>query len=81
MQQSLSSFCLAVSDPGSVFSHPGQLRERMEKPLLEAHQMQKLGHSVPDSSQAPAASQGLYFTSLQHHTLAFRSHAADAFAD
>lgn len=29
-------------------------------PLLEAHQMQKLGHWVPDSSQALAAVRSLY---------------------
>lgn len=82
MQQSSSSFLpYCFPDPESAFSHPGSSGRERKGPLLEAHQMQKLGHSVPDGSQAPVAVGSLCFSSFQDQTLALWGHAANAPVD
>lgn len=44
--------------------------------LLEAHQMQKLGHPVPEGSQAPVAIRSLHFSPSQNPALALWIHTA-----
>lgn len=64
-----SPFCFR-----GVLSHTlGSSGREWKGPLLEAHQMQKLGHLVPEISQAPAT--------IHDGTLAFQSHAANASTD
>lgn len=74
-----SPFCFLSR--GALSHTLGSSGREWKGPLLEAHQMQKLGHLVPEGSQAPAASRGLCFSSLQDQTPAFWSLTANASAD
>lgn len=77
----LKFFCPLFPWAQGALSHTLGSSERERKgPLLEAHQMQKLGHWVPDSSQALAAIQSLYVVHFRTK-LAFWSHTANASAN
>lgn len=66
-----SPFCFLSR--GALSHTLGSSGREWKGPLLEAHQMQKLGHSVPEGSQAPAT--------IRDRTRAFWGHTAKASAD